>query len=92
MRYILLYLLLVNLIGAAVAAADKRKAQRNAWRIPEKTLFLFCLLGGCPGVYTSMKVCHHKTRHKRFMWGIPAIFVLQIALIALYFLKFRKGL
>ena len=80
MRYLCGYLLLVNLIGALFVAADKRKARKNRWRVPEKTYFLFCLLGGCPGVYLSMRIFHHKTLHKRFMWGIPAIFVLQLVL------------
>ena len=81
-RIVLFWLLLVNLIGGAVAATDKWKAQHDRRRVPERTLFLFCLLGGCPGVYLSMRLCRHKTRHKRFMLGIPAIFVLQIVISA----------
>ena len=81
-RIVLFWLLLINLIGGAVAATDKWKAQHDRRRVPERTLFLFCLLGGCPGVYLSMRLCHHKTRHKRFMLGIPAIFVLQIVISA----------
>lgn len=92
MNYLLLYLLAVNVLGAAVTALDKWKAQHRRWRVPEKTLFLLCVLGGCPGVYLTMRVCRHKTLHKRFMWGIPAIFVLQFAAAALYFFKFHKGL
>lgn len=88
MRYALLYLLAVNLAGAGLAALDKWKARRGRWRVPEKTLFLFCFLGGCPGVYLAMRLCRHKTLHKRFMWGIPAIFLLQLALAAaLYYFK-----
>ncbi len=93
MRYVLFYLLAVNLIGAALVALDKWKARRNRWRVPEKTLFLFCFLGGCPGVYGMMRLCRHKTLHKRFMWGIPAIFLLQLVLLAAaFYLKFREGL
>ncbi|MDO5548817.1 MAG: DUF1294 domain-containing protein [Eubacteriales bacterium] len=83
MKAIWIYLLLVNGIGAAVTAWDKRAARRGAWRVAEKTLFLWCVLGGCPGVYLTMRCIHHKTRHKRFMWGIPLIFVLQCALVFL---------
>lgn len=92
MNILLLYLLAVNVFGAAVTALDKWKAQHHRWRIPEKTLFLLCALGGCPGVYFTMRACRHKTLHKRFMWGIPAIFVLQLAAAALYFFKFHEGL
>lgn len=83
-----IYLTAVNLLGAGVVALDKWKARCGRWRIPEKTLFLFCLLGGCPGVYGAMQLCRHKTLHRRFMWGIPAIFVLQMAVILLCRLNF----
>lgn len=92
MQYILIYLLAINLTGAAVVCADKWKAQRGRWRVRERTLFAFCLLGGCVGVYCAMRLCRHKTLHKRFMLGIPAIFFLQIVILSavyynLYFLK-----
>ena len=91
MSYVLFYLLLVNLAGAVLVAVDKWKARRHRWRVPEKTLFLLCFLGGCPGVYLTMRLCRHKTLHKRFMWGIPAIFLLQLALLAAVY-YFREGL
>lgn len=74
------WLIAVNLIGAIVTIHDKRAARRGAWRVPEKTLFLFCFLGGCPGVYAAMRLAHHKTLHKRFMLGIPLIFLIQCAI------------
>lgn len=80
-KFLCLYILLVNAVGAAVTAWDKRAARRGAWRVPEKTLFLWCVLGGCPGVYLTMRCIRHKTQHKRFMWGIPLIFLAQCALI-----------
>lgn len=93
MRYALYYLLAVNALGAAAVCLDKWKARHNKWRIPEKTLFLFALLGGCPGVYGAMRWRRHKTLHKRFMWGLPAIFVLQVLLTAaIYYLTTGKGL
>lgn len=85
MNYFLLYLLAINLVGAATAALDKWKARHGRWRVPENTLFLLCALGGCPGVYSAMRLCRHKTLHKRFMWGIPAIFMLQLAAAVYYF-------
>lgn len=89
MYYLLIYLLAVNAAGAGAVALDKWKAQRHRWRIPEKTLFLLCALGGCPGVYLAMRSCRHKTLHKRFMWGVPAIFVLQLAAAVLYYFKLQ---
>lgn len=80
MKLILYYLLAVNVLGAFAAALDKWKARHGRWRVPERTLFAFCVLGGCPGVYLTMRAVHHKTLHKRFMWGIPAIFIVQIGI------------
>lgn len=73
------YLAVINIIGALVTVFDKSAARRGAWRISEATLFALCLLGGCPGVYLAMRIVHHKTRHLRFMIGIPVIFVCQLA-------------
>lgn len=77
------YLLIVNLIGAGVTLWDKIAAQNGSWRVPEKTLFLWCILGGCPGVYLMMRLIHHKTLHRRFMWGIPLILLAQCAAVML---------
>lgn len=91
MHLILYYLLAVNLIGAVITSLDKHRAKINAWRIPERTLFLFCIFGGCPGVYFTMRLIHHKTLHKRFMWGIPAIFMLQMLMIGAIWYFYHYG-
>ena len=71
------YLLLVNLAAFFLMWSDKRRAQREgARRIPEKTLFLAALLGGSLG----MRLFRHKTKHWYFVWGMPAILLLQLAL------------
>ncbi len=75
-----LYLLAVNLVTFCVYGADKRRARRGAWRVPEKTLFLLPLLGGSVGALLGMRAFHHKTRHWYFVWGIPAILLAQAAL------------
>ena len=75
------YLFAVNSVGAIITFYDKCAARHGAWRISEKTLFLFCILGGCPGVYFTMRLIHHKTLHKRFMIGIPLIFLMQCAIL-----------
>ena len=74
------WLIAINLVTFAVYGADKRRARRGAWRVPEKTLFLLPLLGGSVGALLGMCVFHHKTRHWYFVWGIPAILLAQIAL------------
>ena len=74
------YLLAVNLIAVLLTISDKRRSIKHQYRIPEKALFLAALLGGSVGEYCTMRIIRHKTLHKRFMWGLPAIIVLQIAL------------
>ena len=76
------WLLAINLVTFAVYGADKRRAKRGAWRVPEKTLFLLPLLGGSVGALLGMRVFHHKTKHWYFVWGVPAILLAQLALAA----------
>ena len=64
---------------------SKWKAKRSKWRIPEATLLLLAVLGGSIGAWLGMKVWHHKTLHKKFRYGVPAIIIIQLALIG-YFL------
>ena len=74
------WLIAINLVTFAVYGADKRRARRGAWRVPEKTLFLLPLLGGSVGGILGMRVFHHKTKHWYFVWGVPAILLAQLAL------------
>lgn len=81
--YIAIYFVIMNLIGFAIMGIDKRKAIKRAWRIPESTLFVIAIIGGSIGTTIGMHVFHHKTRHWYFLYGMPAILLLQIALIVL---------
>lgn len=76
------WLIAINLVTFAVYGADKRRARRGAWRVPEKTLFLLPLLGGSVGALLGMWVFRHKTKHWYFVWGVPAILLAQAALAA----------
>ena len=78
-----LWVLLISVVTFLVFGWDKFKAKykekhENARRVPEKTLFLLAILGGSPGALLGMKVWRHKTLHKSFRFGIPAILILQI--------------
>ena len=61
---------------------DKAKARRGAWRISEKALFVFALLGGAPGGTAGMFLFRHKTRHWTFRLGFPLLAAAQLALLA----------
>lgn len=86
---LIVYLLMINLIGAMLVVSDKNRARQNRWRIRERSLFLAAALGGCPSVYFTMKKIRHKTQHKRFMVGLPVIFTAQLLGIAAYYFYFR---
>ena len=60
---------------------DKKKAKNHEWRISEAVLFFFAIIGGSLGSILGMKTFHHKTKHKAFIYGMPAILFIQIALI-----------
>ena len=77
---VIIYLVLINLAAFVLMGLDKRKARKNLWRIPEKTLFLSAILGGSAGAIAGMYVFHHKTRHWYFVIGMPLILVIQIGL------------
>ena len=80
MKYVFLYLLLINAAAFVLMLADKQKARKNRWRIPERTLILSAVFGGSIGALAGMYTFRHKTKHLKFTLGIPAILVAQIAL------------
>lgn len=82
-RIIIIYLLAVNLVSFALMGIDKRKAIKYVWRVPETALFLSAILGGSIGAWLGMYTFRHKTKHLRFVVGIPLIFVLQIGIICM---------
>ena len=75
---ILLYLLIVNAVAFLLMLADKQKARKKLWRIPESTLLLSAAIGGSIGALAGMYTFRHKTRHLKFTLGVPAILVGQI--------------
>ncbi|HJA31817.1 MAG TPA: DUF1294 domain-containing protein [Candidatus Eisenbergiella pullicola] len=85
-----LYGIIVNIAGFAAMGIDKSRARRKLWRIPESTLFFIALIGGSIGSLLGMYGFRHKTRHWYFVWGMPAILVLQVA--AILYLLFASPL
>ena len=88
MRFFLFYLLLINAASFLLMLADKLKARKNRWRIPERTLMLSALLGGSIGALAGMYLFRHKTRHAKFTIGIPAILIAEVFLIFWIFSRF----
>jgi len=75
------YLAAVSLLSVIAAVADKIKARRGERRVPENTLMLLAALGGSAAMLVTMLLIRHKTRHIRFMLGIPIIMILQAPVV-----------
>ncbi len=79
-KALLIYFLAINAVAFVVYGIDKHKAKHAKWRISEATLLMLAIVGGSIGAWCGMKVWHHKTMHKKFKYGVPVIFILQLAL------------
>ncbi len=60
---------------------DKKKAIKKAYRIPEKNLLFICVLGGSLGMLIGMYKFHHKTKHNKFVYGVPSLLIFNIIMI-----------
>ena len=85
MKYVFFYVVLINIIAMALCLVDKKAARRHRWRVQERLLFFVAAVGGSPFMLLTMLSIKHKTRHKRFMIGIPVILTLQIVAVVLLF-------
>ena len=81
MIYAFIWFAFISLITAVITAADKSFAKKKKRRIPEATLFSLAILGGAAAEYITMKLIRHKTRHRSFMLGLPAIILFQLVTI-----------
>lgn len=86
-RLFLILLAAMNIVAFIMYGIDKYKAKKSEWRIPESTLLWLAVLGGSVGALVGMKVWHHKTMHKKFYLGVPAILILQLALFVWIWVK-----
>ena len=82
-KILVIYLLLINAIGFILMLVDKIKAKKKLWRIPEATLFLVAVIGGSIGSILGMYTFRHKTKHIKFIVGMPLILAAQIVITIL---------
>ena len=81
MATIIYILICINVVTFLVYGIDKLKAKQGSWRISEATLLSLAVIGGSVGALLGMQVWHHKTKHKKFKYGLPLILLVQIVLI-----------
>ena len=84
MKYLYYDLILINAVAFLLMLADKQKARKRKWRIPEATLMGTAALGGSIGALAGMYLFRHKTKHPKFTLGIPAILIVQFVLVFLF--------
>ena len=87
MKYLIIYLLIINALSFLLMLVDKQKAKKNKWRIPESTLLGATLIGGSVGALAGMYAVRHKTKKPTFSVGIPILLLLQIVGIILWIVK-----
>lgn len=84
-------LTVVNVVAFIVYGIDKYRARNGKWRIPEATLLMLAVVGGSVGAWLGMKAWHHKIRHRKFRYGVPAILLLQIVAATLLYVNHCVG-
>ena len=87
LHIVFIYLVSINVVTFFMYGIDKWKAKKSRWRIRETALLGLAVLGGSIGAWLGMKVWHHKTQHKKFKYGIPAIIIVQLALIVYFIIS-----
>ena len=78
---LIIYFVGINLVTFLLYGVDKWKARKGRWRIPEDSLIWLAVAGGSIGALGAMFLFRHKTRHLKFILGIPAILLLQVLLV-----------
>ncbi|MGN2370513.1 DUF1294 domain-containing protein [Clostridium cagae] len=80
-KIVLIYLLFINFIGFCIMLIDKNRAIHKEWRVPEKTLIGISIIGGSIGMLLGMFTFRHKTKHLKFLLGIPVIMIIQFYIV-----------
>ena len=77
------YIAIISIISIIVCIYDKKISKKNRveLRVPEKNLLILSAIGGSIAMFVTMLLIRHKTKHVKFMLGIPVIIILQAAAI-----------
>ena len=78
---IIIYAVIINFYAVFITIQDKKAAKKHRYRVPESRLLLTAAVSGCIAMYITMHIIHHKTKHMKFMIGIPAIFIAECAAV-----------
>jgi len=81
LKYLIIYILLINIVALLAYRSDKKKAEKGKWRIKETTLLSLSLIGGGIGSIVGMNKFHHKTNKFKFKIGVPVLTIISIIII-----------
>lgn len=78
--YLTVFIVLISVVSVMLTVYDKVASMAKKWRISEKVLMMFAFFGGATAMYITMQIIRHKTKHKKFMIGLPVFIVIHLAL------------
>lgn len=81
LKIALIYLVIISVVTCVVTVTDKLRARKSKWRVQESTLFTLAVCGGSAAEFVTMLLIRHKTRHMKFMIGLPLIFTAQAIIV-----------
>lgn len=81
------YLIFIAVVSVSVTIYDKIAAKKSKQRVPENTLMILGLMGGAAPMLITMLIIRHKTRHLKFMLGLPLEIILHLAVIWAVFIR-----
>ena len=82
--YPYIFFIIISFISMLVTVIDKKSAKAGRWRISEARLLLLATLGGSVAMYFTMLFIKHKTKHKKFMLGLPVIIIIQLIILIIW--------
>ena len=88
---LLAWLLAVTLVTFLFYGYDKAIADEEKTRVPERVLLALAFTGGTFGALAGMKIFRHKTVKRSFRIRFWTVVVLQVLLVAGYYLILKKG-
>ena len=81
MDYLCPYLILINAAAFLFMLADKYRAKKKMWRIPEAVLLSLAFAGGSGGTMLAMVLARHKVRKPRFAVTVPLLLAAQAVIV-----------
>ena len=83
MKYILIYLIIINALSFLIMLVDKIKAKKHRRRISEMVLLGIAAAGGALGTIVSMEIFRHKTKHLNFTLGVPLMLAVHVIILVM---------